>query len=69
MCAKLIVENEADVNNCSRQGLPALVAACETANENEQLCLMMLERGADPNSKDQVSATTDLGCFIILLKQ
>lgn len=54
-CAELVITHKADVNNCTVQGTPILVKACETAHENEQLCLMMLDAGADPNSKDLVS--------------
>ena len=55
-CAEMILANGADVNNCNATGLPVFLQACETAHENEQLCLMMLEKGADPNSKDEVNA-------------
>lgn len=54
-CAELLIAHEADVNNCTKQGTPVLVKACETAHENEQLCLKMLEAKADPNSKDAVN--------------
>jgi ankyrin repeat protein len=59
-CAELIVQNGADVNNCSKAGQPALVQACETAHENEQLCLTMLEKSADPNSKNKKTGRTAL---------
>ena len=53
-CAELILDREADVNNCSHSGTPVLLHACETALGNEQICLRLLRKGADPNSKDQV---------------
>lgn len=55
LCAKLIVEHDVDVNNCNKSGTPVLVEACETANENEVLCMLMLSKGADSNIKDLVS--------------
>ena len=56
-CAELILQHGAVVDNIDNNGTPVLVHACETANENELLCLMMLEKGADPNCKDVVSGS------------
>ncbi len=45
----------ADVNNKSKDGIQVFLKACETALENEDTCLQMLKKGADPNSKHEVS--------------
>lgn len=42
------------MNNVSREGIPVFMEACETAVDNEDTCIMLLEKGADPNSKQQV---------------
>lgn len=52
-CARLILANNVDVNASNVCGTPVLVHACETAHENEQICLMMLQKGADPTKKDE----------------
>lgn len=44
----------ANVNNKSKDGIPVFVYACESANENEEMALALLERGADPNVKYEV---------------
>jgi len=49
------MNNGADVNNVGRDGLPLLVHALETAKESTHTCLMILEKGADPNSTDKVN--------------
>lgn len=38
----------------SRDGISGLMKACETAADNEEICLMLLEKGADPNAKQEV---------------
>ena len=55
MCAQLIVGSNINVNTCDVRGIPLLVHACEMAHENEEICLMMLQKGADPTKKDVVS--------------
>lgn len=54
-CVDIALAYGADVNNKSKDGTPVLLKACETASENEQICLKLLNKGADPNSKHDVS--------------
>ncbi len=50
------LEAGAEVNNRSKEGTPVFVAACEEAQGNEDVSLLMLTKGADPNSKDEVGS-------------
>ncbi len=50
-CVDLALQHGADVNDTSTDGDPVLVIACETAAENEHMCLALLKKGADPNAK------------------
>lgn len=50
----------ADVNNKAKDGKPVFVEACETANDNEQFCLTLLERGAEANSVYEIKGFTAL---------
>ena len=52
----------ADPNNTVDSDEPTLVAACQGGPENEDICLELIKRGADPNSQNKV------GCFIVFLK-
>ena len=54
-CMELALEYNSDVNNKSKEGVAVFLQACETAKDNEKACLMMLEKGAEPNSKNDVS--------------
>jgi len=56
-CLEIVLSNGANVNNVTFGGKPVLVSACETASENEIMCLMLLEKGANPNAFNTVSAT------------
>lgn len=58
MCAQLIMASDVDVNSCDIYGIPLLLRACETAHENEQICLMMLQKGADLTKKDEAGLLT-----------
>ena len=51
---EIVLAFGADVNNKSKEGQPVFLKACETAAENEAMCLMLLQKGADPNSKHDV---------------
>ena len=51
------MQTSINMNTCDINGVPVLVHACETAHENEQICLMMLQKGADPTKKDEASFT------------
>jgi len=59
----MIMANNIDVNTCSVYGVPVLVHACDTAHENEQICLMMLQKGADPTKREKAGPLS-----IILLR-
>ena len=47
----LALENKADVNAAAKDGRTAVFVACETAADNESVCLAMLQNGdtASPN--------------------
>ena len=53
-CMEIALAFGADVNNKSKEGIPVFLKACETAAENEDMLVMMLKKGADPNSKHEV---------------
>lgn len=57
-CLEIVLSNEPDVNNKSKEGVPVLVFACETAKENEDLCMMLIEAGADVNCRVDVIILT-----------
>ena len=53
-CLEIALAHGADVNDISKEGIPVFLHACETAIQNEDMCLQMLQYGADPNSKNEV---------------
>ena len=53
-CLELALQHGANVNNIAKDGTPVFLLACETAVENESMCLTLLEKGADPNCKVEV---------------
>lgn len=55
-CLELALAQGANVNNIAKDGTPVFLLACETAVENELMCLTLLEKGANPNSKIEVKA-------------
>ncbi|XP_062857313.1 ankyrin repeat and EF-hand domain-containing protein 1a [Trichomycterus rosablanca] len=59
-CLQVALNNKADVNNVSHAGLPVFLQACENARECEDMCLSLLERGANPNATNQVTGRTAL---------
>ncbi|XP_060721049.1 ankyrin repeat and EF-hand domain-containing protein 1a [Tachysurus vachellii] len=59
-CLQVALNNMADVNNVSHAGMPLFLQACENARECEGMCLSLLEKGADPNSVNQVTGRTAL---------
>ncbi|XP_053469679.1 ankyrin repeat and EF-hand domain-containing protein 1a isoform X2 [Ictalurus furcatus] len=59
-CLQVALNNMADVNNVSHAGIPLFLQACENARECEDMCLSLLEKGADPNSVNQVTGRTAL---------
>lgn len=54
-CTAIVIENGAECNNTSNDGMPLLVVACLEAKENEDICKKLLDQGADPNSTHPVS--------------
>jgi hypothetical protein len=57
MCMKIVLAMDANSNNKSRDGTPVLVEACREASERKELCLMLLEHGAEPSSFEEVLET------------
>lgn len=53
-CLEIAVINGAEVNNTDKNGIPVLLFACETAMDNEDMCLLLIQKGAEPNSKQEV---------------
>jgi ankyrin repeat protein len=63
-CLEIAVENGAEVNNISKEGIPVLMFACETASENEDTCVLLMEKGAEPNGKQEVYFQSSLETFL-----
>ncbi|KAK7103920.1 ankyrin repeat and EF-hand domain-containing protein 1-like isoform X2 [Littorina saxatilis] len=59
-CLELALTNGANVNNVAKDGTPVFLLACETANENETMCMTLLEKGADPSSRVERTGKTAL---------
>ncbi|NWI11268.1 ANKE1 protein, partial [Crypturellus soui] len=59
-CTQIALENGADVNNCTTEGKPVFVQACEQAQGIKEICLNFLERGADPNATNPATGRTAL---------
>ncbi|XP_072907399.1 ankyrin repeat and EF-hand domain containing 1a isoform X1 [Hemitrygon akajei] len=59
-CLEIALAHGADVNNCSKDGKPVFLLACEQAAACSEMCLQILERGADPNSKYEATGHTAL---------
>ena len=57
-CAEIALKCGADYNNTTRQGTSILTFSCETAKSNEDLCLALLDAGADPTITDEVVLAT-----------
>ncbi|NXO81233.1 ANKE1 protein, partial [Sitta europaea] len=57
-CLNIALEYGADVNNCTTTGRPVLLQACEQAHEIKEICLIFLEKGADPQAKDPATGRT-----------
>lgn len=65
-CLEIAVTNGAEVNNKSKEGIPVFMLASETATENEETCQLLLQKGADPNSKQEVSSALKTNAYVIL---
>ncbi|XP_041062715.1 ankyrin repeat and EF-hand domain-containing protein 1a [Carcharodon carcharias] len=59
-CLEIALAHGADVNNCSNDGKPVFLLACEQAAACTEMCLQILEKGADPNSKFELTGHTAL---------
>ncbi|KAI5610894.1 ankyrin repeat and EF-hand domain-containing protein 1 [Silurus asotus] len=59
-CLQVALNSNADVNNTSNVGKPVFLLACEHAKECENICMRILESGADPNATDQLTGRTAL---------
>ncbi|XP_043552800.1 ankyrin repeat and EF-hand domain-containing protein 1a [Chiloscyllium plagiosum] len=57
-CLEISLAHGADVNNCSHDGKPVFLLACEQAAACTEMCLQILEKGADPNSKFEIRSNT-----------
>ncbi|NWT91215.1 ANKE1 protein, partial [Urocynchramus pylzowi] len=57
-CLQIALEYGADVNNCTTTGRSVLLQACEQAHEVKEMCLIFLEKGADPQAKDPATGRT-----------
>ena len=53
-CLEMVLNHGANVNNVAADNTPVFVFACDTAADNEQMCITLLERGADPNLRIEV---------------
>ncbi|NXU60840.1 ANKE1 protein, partial [Horornis vulcanius] len=57
-CLQIALEYGADVNNCTTTGRSVLLQACEQAHEVKEMCLIFLEKGADPHATDPATGRT-----------
>lgn len=60
LCLQMALGCNAHVNNVSNSGKPLLVFACEHAKDCENLCINILEKGADPNAVNQLTGCSAL---------
>ena len=56
-CLEIALGHGADVQVVHNDGMPEIVYVCESAAENEEMCLKLIEKGADVNAKHSVSTT------------
>ncbi|XP_035178220.1 ankyrin repeat and EF-hand domain-containing protein 1 isoform X3 [Oxyura jamaicensis] len=59
-CTQIALDYGADLNNCTTDGKPIFLQACEQAHDIKEICLNFLERGANPNSRDPATGRTAL---------
>ncbi|NWU96962.1 ANKE1 protein, partial [Upupa epops] len=59
-CMKIALDCGADVNNCTAEGKPVFLQACERAHDLKEICLKFLESGADPNARNPATGRTAL---------
>ncbi|KAM6128001.1 LOW QUALITY PROTEIN: ankyrin repeat and EF-hand domain-containing protein 1 [Pterocles gutturalis] len=59
-CMQIALDYGADVNNCTTDGKPVFLQACEQADDIKEICLNFLERGANPNARNPATGRTAL---------
>ncbi|NWH66180.1 ANKE1 protein, partial [Geococcyx californianus] len=59
-CVQIALDNGADVNNCTADGKPVFLQACENARGIKEICLSFLERGVNPNATNPATGRTAL---------
>ncbi|NWS67050.1 ANKE1 protein, partial [Crotophaga sulcirostris] len=59
-CVEIALDYGADVNNCTTNGKPVFLQACEQAHDIKEICLNFLERGANPNATNPATGRTAL---------
>ncbi|NXP28293.1 ANKE1 protein, partial [Scytalopus superciliaris] len=57
-CLQIALEYGADVNNCTTDGRSVLLQACEEAHDVKEMCLLFLEKGANPHAEDPATGRT-----------
>ncbi|NXJ75116.1 ANKE1 protein, partial [Trogon melanurus] len=60
ICMQMALKYGADVNNCTTEGKPLLLQACERAHDIKETCLNFLERGANPSARNPATGRTAL---------
>ena len=60
--------NGAEPNNVSKEGIPVLLHACESSMDNEDMCLLLIQKGADPNSKQEVNTCMHRSINLIVFR-
>ena len=50
----MVLANSADLDNVTETGDSVLSIACQNAEENQEMCLMLLEKGVNPNAVNKV---------------
>ncbi|NXP48988.1 ANKE1 protein, partial [Heliornis fulica] len=59
-CMQIALDHGADVNNCTTDGKPVFLQACEEAHDIKEICLNLMERGANPNGRNPATGRTAL---------
>ncbi|NXN22339.1 ANKE1 protein, partial [Nycticryphes semicollaris] len=59
-CTQIALDYGANVNNCTADGKPVFLQACERARDIKEICLNFLERGANPNARNPATGRTVL---------
>ncbi|XP_064621436.1 ankyrin repeat and EF-hand domain-containing protein 1-like isoform X2 [Lineus longissimus] len=59
-CLEIALQHGAEVNNKNKSGKPVFFVACETAMDNQDSCVQLLEKGADPNAIHEATGRTPL---------